>query len=201
MLRLLKRLLGRGRVWRNVLVEDGVVFSRCGFMGPVRIGYRSYANDSFFRNCEIGRYCSIGRRSSIGAARHDLTALSTHPDFLPEGFDIGPRTRIGHDVWIGDNVVIMAGLTIGDGAVVGAGAVVTRDVAPYDVVVGAPARRVRSRFDPETVQRLVASQWWLYGEPMVQIARARSGTEWLFSAPFEEADIVAAHHRPMLRER
>ena len=125
----LRCLLGRQRIHRNVLAEAGVEFRGCGFMGPVRIGYRSYANDSFFRNCEIGRYCSIGRRCSIGAARHAMIAISTHPDFTPEGFDIGPRTHIGHDVWVGDNAVIMAGLTVGDGAVIGAGAVVTRDVA------------------------------------------------------------------------
>lgn len=200
MLRLVRTLFGRGRRWPNVLAEEGVVFSGCGFMGPVRIGYRSYANDSFFRNCEIGRYCSIGRRASIGAAKHDVTALSTHPDFAPQGFDIGPVTRIGNDVWIGDNAIIMAGLSIGDGAVVGAGAVVTRDVAAYDIVAGAPALRIRSRFDPEAVARLLASQWWLYGDAMIAPARTRHGPDALADAGLERADAMAAHHRPMLRK-
>lgn len=197
-LRGFKGLIGWPRTHRNVLAEQGVSFRGCGFMGPVRIGYRSYGNDSFFRNCEIGRFCSIGRCCSIGAARHDTRVISTHPDFTPDGFDIGPTTRIGHDVWIGDNAVVMAGLTIGDGAVIGAGAVVTRDVAAYDIVAGVPARRLRSRFDVATVQTLLASQWWLYGNRVSSVARGRTGAEGLEVGDLTQADVVPPHHRPMV---
>lgn len=69
---------------------------------------------------------------------------------------------IGNDVWVGANVVIRCGVTIGDGAVCAAGAVVTRDVPPYAIVGGVPARRIRKRFDDETVDRLLALRWWQY---------------------------------------
>lgn len=190
-------LRGR-RVRPNVLVERGVAFKRCGFAGEVRIGYRSYANESFFRNCEIGRFCSIGRRCSIGAARHPTAMLSTHPAGFPDGFEVGPLTRIGNDVWIGDHAVVMAGLTIGDGAIIGAGAVVTRDVAAYDIVGGVPARVIRPRFDAETVAILLASQWWRYGDLALQAARpemsAASLTGW---RPPPQA-LLAPHHQPMI---
>jgi len=78
-----------------------------------------------------------------------------------------PDTRVGHDVWIGDNSVIMSGLTIGTGAVIGAGAVVTKDVPPYAIVAGIPGRILRYRFDERTIDRLLASRWWEYGDAVV----------------------------------
>jgi acetyltransferase-like isoleucine patch superfamily enzyme len=70
------------------------------------------------------------------------------------------RTVIGPDVWIGERAMLKQGVTIGTGAVVGMGAIVTKDVAPYAVVAGNPAREIRKRFDPEVVTRLLQSQWW-----------------------------------------
>ena len=193
----IRRWLRGHRVRTHVLVERGVAFKRCGFAGEVRIGYRSYANDSFFRNVEIGRFCSIGRRCSIGAARHPISMLSTHPEGFPDGFEVGPPTVIGNDVWIGDNVVVMAGLTLADGAVIGAGAVVTRDVGPYEIVGGVPARLIRNRFDAETVARLMASHWWRYGDLALTAVRPEMSPASLFDWKPEPQDILPSHHQPM----
>lgn len=105
----------------------------------------------------IGRYCSIGRFCSIGAQPHDMTGLTTYP----RRRDL-PRvaTTIGHDVWIGDHVVVLAGVTIGTGAVIGAGAVVTRDVLPYAVAYGSPSRMVKRRFGQHAITELLKSEWW-----------------------------------------
>lgn len=169
---LIKRLLGRKppAPRLDVLVEDKVTLHGCEALGPVEVGYRSYANDSLLRNVTIGRFCSIGRRCSIGAARHDIAAFSTHPIAAGEDFERDPPTTIGNDVWIGDNVVIVAGVTIGDGAVIGGGAVVTRDVAPYAIVAGVPARLLRPRFAHDEIAALLAAQWWRFGDAAVRAA-------------------------------
>ena len=69
-------------------------------------------------------------------------------------------TIVGNDVWIGDNSVVVRGINIGNGAIIGASAVVTRDVPPYAIVVGNPARALRYRFDPEVIEELLALEWW-----------------------------------------
>jgi acetyltransferase-like isoleucine patch superfamily enzyme len=183
----------------NVLVEREVHFIGCEFVGNVRIGYRSYANNSLFRNVDVGRFCSIGRRCSIGAAKHDIRALTTHPFGATEEFQAGPKTEIGHDVWIGDNVVITAGVKIGTGAVIGAGAIVTKDVPPYAIMAGVPARILRQRFDELTSRRLLQSRWWEYGDTMVDRSR---GSSLSLIVQLLEADIkdalVSPHHSPLI---
>lgn len=163
---MIRKLMGRrpAAPSRDVLTEGKVTLAGCTLLGPIRVGYRSYANDSLLRNIDIGRFCSIGRRCSLGAARHDVECFTTHPSAASPDFIRDPQTRIGHDVWIGDNVVVVAGVTIGDGAVVAAGAVVTRDVEPYEIVAGVPARLLRRRFSETTAAALRSSQWWRYGD-------------------------------------
>ena len=78
-----------------------------------------------------------------------------------------PRTKIGNDVWIGLNVIIIAGVRIGDGAVIGAGSVVTKDVPSYAIWAGIPARQIRERFDKETIRKLKALSWWNWPEEQI----------------------------------
>lgn len=129
----------------------------------VKLGYGSYiAAYSSVGKADIGRFCSIGCHVQIGLALHHIDTVSTHP--LLEGPMLqNKRTRIGNDVWIGAGATLLGkggGLTIGDGAIVGAGSVVTKDVPPYAIVGGNPARIIRYRFDEAIIRRLLALKWW-----------------------------------------
>ncbi|QUJ75718.1 CatB-related O-acetyltransferase [Sulfitobacter albidus] len=141
-----------------------------------RIGQFTMVNDrtTLFPQTAVGRYCSIGKGCEIGAPMHPVGWLTSNPAFFaveqhfPEQSDLFPQTAfeqyapttIGSDVWIGSLAIINAGVSIGHGAIVGGGSVVTKDVPPYAIVGGSPARLIRYRFDEETVQRLLATQWW-----------------------------------------
>lgn len=129
-----------------------------------------------YPNVSVGRYCSVARNCEIGVAAHPAHFLSTHsfqynPALFPgwpEYRDMGRKTKflahkkttIGNDVWIGAQAVVVAGVCIGHGAVVAANSVVTRDVAPYSIVVGSPAKHLRFRFNPSQVGDLLSLEWW-----------------------------------------
>ena len=129
----------------------------------------------------IGKFCSIacGARFLFNSANHTLRSLSnyTFPIFYEawghgmspaEAWDNKGDIVIGNDVWIGYDAVILAGVTVGDGAVIGARAMVTKDVPPYTIVGGVPARPIRKRFPDETVKALLRLRWWDW--PLEQIA-------------------------------
>lgn len=136
---------------------------------------------------KIGAYCSIGHEVQIflgGQHRTDWVSSYPFPAFFSELRDVTGYswTRgdvvIGNDVWISTGVSILAGVTVGDGAVLAAGAIVSRDVPPYAVVAGNPARVVRWRFDEETRAALLAARWWLWPESEVrQAARLLCSTD------------------------
>ena len=149
----------------------------------VTVGDFSY----FERNGEgiyasVGKFCSIAANVRINALEHPVERLTMHkltyrPNeyFRFHGLDQDFRERrrerhvtIGHDVWIGHGAVILPGVTIGTGAVIGANAVVSKDVAPFQIVVGVPAKPIRFRFDEPVRQRILASAWWEW--PVEKIA-------------------------------
>lgn len=131
-------------------------------------------NSTVFTNVHIGRYCSIGKNCQIGAFDHPLDWVSTSPVsynmklHFPDydgklqklSVERPEAAFIGNDVWLGNNVVIKRGVTIGDGAVVAAGSFVSKDVAPYSIVGGTPAKLIRFRFDHETIIDLLNNKWW-----------------------------------------
>jgi phosphonate metabolism protein (transferase hexapeptide repeat family) len=123
---------------------------------------------------QIGKFCALASDVCINALNHPMERVSQHkityrPNeyFLGKKVDKGFREErmlkqvvIGHDVWIGHGAIILPGITVGNGAVIAAGAVVAKNVAPYDVVAGVPARPLRKRFAPEICERIAGLAWW-----------------------------------------
>lgn len=135
------------------------------------VGFGTYCGDNVVvgdNRTTIGKFCSIAANVIIGASEHPLNYLSTSPFFYNEALGFSKGTceiylkpvHVGNDVWICDNVFIKGGVTIGDGAVLAAGAVVTKDVPPYAVVAGVPAKVLKYRFAPDIVQKLLELKWW-----------------------------------------
>jgi virginiamycin A acetyltransferase len=131
----------------------------------------------------IGRFCAIaeGARFIMNGANHAMSGFSTYPFNIfghgwEKGFDPSTWSRelrgdtiVGNDVWIGMEAVVLPGVKIGDGAVIGAKAVVTHDVPPYAIFAGNPGKVVKTRFDRNTVQRLLDIAWWNW--PVEKITR------------------------------
>ncbi|WP_439816491.1 CatB-related O-acetyltransferase [Zavarzinia sp. CC-PAN008] len=128
---------------------------------------------------DVGAFCSFGPEVLLfGAADHATDRVATYPLrtnlWAPPGQNTDAVTRggvvIGADVWLGARALVLSGVTVGPGAVIGAGAVVTRDVAPYAIVTGNPARQVRLRLPPELVAGLLRIAWWTWPDERIRAA-------------------------------
>lgn len=159
---------------RTAAICTGVRFYRG------KIGRYSYiGNNSFVTDTDIGNFTSISTDCYIGGTSHPVEWVSTSPVFHKWGnimkknfarheFDIFNRTTIGNDVWIGNRVMIKAGVTIGNGAVIGMGSVVTKDIGPYEIWAGNPARYIRKRFEEDTTEKLTKTQWWNWDDTEIE---------------------------------
>lgn len=169
-----KLLIGRDSFLKHVQFEKFVSLGTNVQLNNTQIGKHSYISaNSLIRNTTVGRFCSIGPNVKIGLGQHPTQEfVSTHPIFYSlkkqsgntfaqkQLFSEETRVTIGHDVWIGAGAIILDGVSIGNGAIVAAGAVVSKDVAPYAIVGGIPAKIIKFRFSDEEILNIQAFNWW-----------------------------------------
>lgn len=178
-------VFGQRRVPLDLKFEPPCGIKSCNLERYVKIGAYSYAVSGYLFAVNIGRYCSFGENVQIGRQDHPTNWLSTSPFTYMKSGDIlssssnftnvtltdipnygeAPThlktTNIGNDVWIGHGAFIKPGLTIGTGAIIAAYAVVVKDVPAYAIVGGNPAKVLKYRFDEDTINKLLKSEWWL----------------------------------------
>lgn len=151
----------------NIVVGDFTYFADTDFEKHVTHHY-DFIGDKLI----IGKFCQIGAGVEfvMNGANHQMNAVSTYPFYIfgswdqsapsKEDLPLKGDTVVGNDVWIGQNSTILPGVHIGDGAIIGLNSVVTRDVPPYTIVAGNPAKTVRKRFDDELIDLLLKLKWW-----------------------------------------
>lgn len=164
-------------------IGDDTTIERCVFESNVAINRRSYINDSYIGAfsyaginttmnwTKLGKFCSLARNVDIGGFDHDYHKITTMPEFRFKQLLVGggkiPQTvihneycEIGNDVWIAAGAQVLHKVKIGDGAVIGGGAVVTKDIPPYAIAVGVPARIIGFRCEEKLIEELLQIQWW-----------------------------------------
>ncbi|MBQ0111473.1 MAG: CatB-related O-acetyltransferase [Oscillospiraceae bacterium] len=151
----------------NIIVGDYTYFADTDFEKQVTHHY-DFVGDRLI----IGKFCQIaaGVEFVMNGANHQLSGVSTYPFYIFGGWEqktpdnsvmpLKGDTVVGNDVWIGQNVTVMPGVHIGDGAIIGANSTVTRDIPPYTVAAGNPAKVVKNRFDSELTELLLRLCWW-----------------------------------------
>lgn len=176
----------------NISVGDDTCIVNCKLENNISINRRCYINDSCIGGftyfginttinfTNIGKFCSIARNVDIGGFNHDYCLVSTMPSFRFSQLTGGgekiinhPKYKdlcnIGNDVWIAAGANVLHNVTIGDGAIVGAGAVVTKDVDPYTIVAGVPAKVIKLRFDKKYINELLEIRWWNWSPEKIKI--------------------------------
>lgn len=170
----------------SLITDNSIISSKTKVNRFCKI-YSSYISDytyigpnSKIINSYIGKYCSIASGCNIGLANHTINNISTSPIFTERTNGTGyswvkvdyPRTKlpkieIGNDVWIGERVIIISknrSLRVGNGAIIGAGSIVTKDVPPYAILAGVPAKIIRFRFNQDIINKLQEIEWWNLSE-------------------------------------
>ena len=183
-----------GRYSEGTILEGCNVIRGSDICGS-EVGFSTSITGAFLQYSKIGRFCSIASGVHVIPWRHpskefisSAACFYNTSNDLPFGTGDAPFVEvlctkkgywceIGNDVWIGTNVLIKGGVTIGDGAIVGMGAVVTKNVPPYAIVCGCPAKIIRYRFEPDTIKKLLSIQWWNWPPETIRERRA------LFSDP------------------
>lgn len=186
---------------------DNIIEGPCSIKTSIKeidhFGAFSYINGrGRFSNVSIGRYCSIAEKVAVGYPEHPTDWLSTsalqyirpnwmqgHDNWQKSAHRTIQKTHIGHDVWIGAGVFLRTGISVGSGAIIGAHAVVTKNVPPYAVVAGNPAKVIKYRIPEDLIEPLLESEWWQYsptqlnGCPFHDVEQALRFVEGLTDTP------------------
>ncbi len=157
---------------KPITIEESCIFPKSKYIWSM--GSYSYSHSVLPNYATVGRYTSIAKGVEVMGFQHPIERITSSPITYCDLFEVNSRKietfpspeentlNIGNDVWIGQNVTLKLGITIGDGAVIAANAVVTKDVEPYTIVGGVPAKLIRYRFDNHLITKLKEAQWWLY---------------------------------------
>lgn len=169
--KLMKKIRGKS-VLRSNVHKTASIYSGTDIIDSSIGKYTYIGYDCNINQTDIGNFCSFSDHIFIGGAEHPISWASTSAMFMDVSGSgtskrfakikskVFKRTFIGHDVWVGHGVTIKGGVSIGNGAVIGSNAVVTKDVPPYAIVGGVPAKIIKYRFDNDTIQDLLESEWW-----------------------------------------
>ena len=174
----------------NTKIEGCSIVSAGANIGNATIGFGSLIGlNNILFGVKVGRFCSFAENVSVMSATHPSHLVSTNVAFyksfvsdIPFGIsnaevteiirtENGYDAEIGNDVWIGLNTVIKGGVKIGDGAIIGMGSVVTKDVPPYAIVGGVPAKVIKYRFDQDTIDALLKIKWWDWPTDLIDARR------------------------------
>jgi len=166
-------------IYSGVYIDDSkianfnVLFENVSIISSILGDHTYIQKNSKVYNAKIGKFCSIASNVTIGPGLHNIESVSTHPAFYLKNapivvkfpdrdlFDTKKKvTIIENDVWIGENAIIMDGVKIGTGSIIAAGAIVTKNIPPYTICGGIPAKIIRNRFSQEDIEFLLQSNWW-----------------------------------------
>jgi len=183
---------GFSRGLQNVTFEGkNKVADRCNFSGKIEIGYATTLgyNNFLHGKVSLGKYCQLGADVALHATNHPSNYMTTYINknlFNGDLKDLKTNKEIiiGHDVWIGHNALVLGNVTIGNGAIIAGGAVVTKNVAPYSVVAGVPAKEIKKRFSEKIISEIETLAWW--DLPEAELEKVKS----LFFKDFSKVDSI-----------
>lgn len=175
-------IIDAASICKHVKLAKGVTLGHGSHICAGSIGKYTYINKNCLidRNTQsIGNFCSIAYGVKIGLGNHPTSWVSSHPfaydskyGFIKQNKtfqeQITEKCIIGNDVWIGANAVVLAGVKVGDGAIIGANSLVNKDIEPYSIVAGIPAKHIRYRFDESTIKKLLDLKWWDWDDQTIK---------------------------------